>query len=132
MKKIYKVKEQFDKEILSTETYHRYQYAQTAKNGGKWSENPRANPDLLTEASGVWLTDDITKEVQERVQKLLQLSKQILTEQQYRVFVLIAVKDPALTEREAAKVLNISRGRVHQLWEAARIKMQKAYESRTI
>lgn len=66
-----------------------------------------------------------------RVRKLLALSKQLLTEQQYNVFIMLAVKEPHLTEREAAKVLSITPGRVHQLWAKAQKKLQEAYDKRT-
>lgn len=75
--------------------------------------------------------EDCQKEVVARVRKLVELSKQILTEQQYHVFILMAVKDPHLTVRETAKVLSISSSRVGQLWTAARKKLEKAYEQRT-
>src|ERR1051326_3190011 len=75
--------------------------------------------------------EEIVKETQERVRKLLELSKQILTEQQYHVFILMAVKEPHLTVRETAKVLSLSTSRVGQLWQMARKKLERAYESRT-
>lgn len=75
--------------------------------------------------------EEIEAEVKGRVRKLMDLAKQILTEQQYKVFILLAVKEPALTEREIGKVLGISHGRVNQLWKAARQKLEKGYETRT-
>jgi len=100
---------------------------------GEVLENKHANPDVINDESGNYMyqPDEATKEVQERVHKLLKLSKQILTQQQYNVFVLMAVKEPALTERETAKALSLSKTRVHTLWNAAREKLKVAYEQRT-
>jgi DNA-directed RNA polymerase specialized sigma24 family protein len=125
-RKVQKIRETDEREVLGGKNYWEDYYAK-----GRVVENDRANPDNLTESAGFWLTDDITKEVQGRVEKLMKLSKQILTEQQYKVFVLLAVKDPPLKQREVAKLLGLSRGRINQLWEAARKKMAKAYEQRT-
>lgn len=74
---------------------------------------------------------EYTQELTVRARKLLDLAKQILTTQQYNVFVMLAVKEPHLTERETAKVLSVTPGRVHQLWVKAQTKLQKAYEERT-
>jgi RNA polymerase sigma factor (sigma-70 family) len=74
---------------------------------------------------------EIAEEVKGRVHTLLGLAKQILTERQYAVFVLMAVKEPNMTEREIAKVLSISPGRVHQLNTAAMKKLRRAYDERT-
>lgn len=104
---------------------------QRATPDGELDEHVRANPDSLDQAMSMYEVSEAAKEVQERVRKLLDLAKQILTEQQYNVFVMRAVKEPALTEREIAKVLSITPGRVHQLWETASKKLQKAYEDRT-
>lgn len=71
------------------------------------------------------------EETTARVRKLLDLAKQILTTQQYNVFVMLAVKEPHLTERETAKVLGVTPGRVHQLWVKAQVKLQRAYNERT-
>lgn len=120
-----KIKEQPDTEVESRETYTDYQ-----KKSGYPKENPRANPDSLDDDQGFYAARETENEVKGRVTKLLSLAKQILTEQQYNVFVMIAVKEPHFTEREAAKVLNVTPGRVHQLWDAARAKLQKAYTER--
>lgn len=92
-------------------------------------ENREANPDVFTEEKAMYHVSDETKEVQRRVQKLMGIAKQILTEQQYKVFFFLAER--TMTERQVAKVLGISQPRVHALWEAARTKLQRAYDERT-
>lgn len=93
------------------------------------SEHPQANPDELGEGAAMYHVTDDAKEVQRRVQKLIELSKQILTEQQYKVFFFLTERQ--MKERQVAKVLGISQPRVHALWETAREKLQKAYDDRT-
>lgn len=107
-----------------------------AEDGEESREHPRANPDEHTfrpsqDIQSARLAAEVTEEVQGRVHKLMAVAKQILTEQQYTVFVLLAVKEPHLTEREAAKVMSITPGRVHQLRVKAFEKLQEAYEKRT-
>lgn len=102
----------------------------------EYRENVEANPDLITNGPKIDIQSQIrneehTAEVVERVRALMSLAKQILTEQQYNVFILTMVKDPALTYREAGKTLGISFGRVRQLADATREKLQKAYTERT-
>lgn len=97
-------------------------------NGGVL-ENREANPDVFTEERAMYHVDDEAKEVQRRVQKLLGIAKQILTEQQYKVFFFLTER--TMTERQVAKTLGISQPRVHALWETAREKLQRAYEERT-
>lgn len=127
-----KVKEQPIRETYSTKKYWDEVAVSRHRNSeGEFEENPRANPDSLDEKMSMYQVKEAEQEVQGRVRKLMELSKQILTQQQYNVFILLAVKDPALTEREAAKALSITRGRVHQLWAIARAKMEKAYNERT-
>jgi DNA-binding CsgD family transcriptional regulator len=75
--------------------------------------------------------EEMEQEVKDRVHKLLGLARQILTERQYAVFFMVAIKEPALTEREIAKVLSISPGRVNQLRTAAMAKLRRAYDERT-
>lgn len=103
---------------------------------GEHRENVEANPDQMGfkakgDIQSMILSAEHSQEIQARVRKLLDLAKQLLTEQQYNVFVMLAVKEPHLTERETAKVLSITPGRVHQLWAKARLKLQRAYEQRT-
>lgn len=93
------------------------------------SEHPQANPDELGEGAAMYHVTDEAKEVQRRVQKLLGIAKQILTEQQYKVFFFLTER--TMTERQVAKVLGISQPRVHALWETAREKLQRAYDERT-
>ena len=88
-----------------------------------------ANPDSLTEDQAMFHVDEATKETQERVRALLKLAKQILTEQQYRVFELIGLKNKTI--RYTAKVLKRSPGRIGQLWEVSKVKLQNAYKTRT-
>lgn len=125
-------------------TYSKTGYWDHASNHRRWkrdqhtserneiNENPRANPDCLDQAMSMYEINESDKEVQGRVRKIIDIAKQILTQQQYNVFILLAVKDPALTEREAAKALSLSRGRVSHLWKVARVKLQTAYEKRTL
>lgn len=109
------------------------------RSGAVWQrvrETNRENPDELGydsvgDMQSRSITDETTKEVTGRVRKLLDLAKQILTVQQYNVFVMLAVKEPHLTERETARVLSVTPGRVHQLWVKAQVKLQKAYTERT-
>lgn len=98
---------------------------------GEILESRRANPDVLSDEAGntFYGVDDAAKEVQRRVQKLLGIAKQILTVQQYKVFFFLTER--TMTERQVAKVLNVSQPRVHALWETAREKLQRAYEQRT-
>jgi|SRR6185312_9960921 len=126
------VKENFDRAVYMKSSYwnHAHKHGRYSPDG-TFEEPLRANPNYLDETMDMYSVQAADKEVQARVEKLLKLAKQILTEMQYKAFVLLAVKDPALTEREAAKVLSISRGRVHQLWTIAREKLQAAYEGRT-
>jgi DNA-directed RNA polymerase specialized sigma24 family protein len=95
----------------------------------KINEPVQANPDSLTEDQGFFHTSEDQKETQERVQKLLKIAKQVLTEQQYIVFDLIGLR--CMTVRRAARVMKRSPGRVDQLWKSARHKLQKVYEERT-
>lgn len=102
----------------------------------EYKESPSANPDGLGfKAKGDFqsmaIAAEQSEEVTVRVRKLLDLAKQILTTQQYNVFVMLAVKEPHLTERETAKVLSVTPGRVHQLWVKAQAKLQRAYDERT-
>lgn len=126
-----RVKEQPTDSIFSEKRYWDSVKKTTRQGMEEADENPRANPDKLDEAMSMYQVKEAEREVQGRVRKLMELSKQILTQQQYNVFVLMAVKDPALTERETAKALSITRGRVHQLWVIARNKLEKAYNERT-
>ena len=127
-----RVKENHVKDTYSSMKYWNHAALhQRVTPDGDLDEHVRANPDSLDQAMSMYEIQEADKEVQDRVRKLLDISKQILTEQQYKVFFLRAVKGPALTEREIAKVLSITPGRVHQLWDAASKKLQKAYEDRT-
>jgi len=128
------VKENFVQSKYSTKKYwgHANTHGRRSPDGETVNETPRANPDSLDESMGMYEIQEADKEVQGRVRKLLDIAKQILTDQQYKVFVLVAVKEPAFTEREAAKVMGISRARAHQLWTVAREKLQVAYDKRTV
>lgn len=113
----------------SKKKYWDYVNTRNRRNGaGEAVESRRGNPDTLTEANAMYYVDEMTKEVQERVRKLVGIAKQILTEQQYKVFFFLTNRE--MTERQVAKVLAISQPRVHALWEAARTKLQDAYEKR--
>lgn len=93
---------------------------------------PNAEPENdVVDLTTLQRNEEIENEVTGRVRKLLNLAKQVLTEQQYNVFILTMVKDPALTYREAGKVLGISFGRVRQHADALRAKLEKAYNERT-
>lgn len=83
------------------------------------------------DATTLQRNQEIEAEVTGRVRKLMELAKQILTQQQYNVFILTMVKDPALTYREAGKVLGISFGRVRQHADTLRAKLERAYNDRT-
>lgn len=98
---------------------------------GEVLESRRANPDVLSDEPGnlIYGVNDEAKEVQRRVQKLLVIAKQILTEQQYKVFFFLTER--TMTERQVAKMLGVSQPRVHALWETARTKLQRAYDERT-
>lgn len=120
------IREQETREIISNEDYDGFN-----KRRGFPHEDVRANPDVLDDDQHFYAARATENEVKERVKKLLELSKQILTEQQYHVFVMMAVKEPHLTVREVAKVMSLSSARVGQLWQAARKKLEKAYEQRT-
>lgn len=102
----------------------------------EYHENKEANPDALGftaigDIQSQMRNDEAKSEVVSRVRMLMDLAKQILTEQQYNVFILTMVKDPALTLREAGKVLGISFGRVRQLSDMAKAKLARAYDERT-
>lgn len=109
-----------------------WDFAQTRNrrdDNGAVIESRRANPDVFTEENAMYHVTDDAKEVQRRVQKLLGIAKQILTEQQYKVFFFLTER--TMTERQVAKTLSISQPRVHALWETAREKLQRAYDERT-
>lgn len=109
-----------------------WDFAQTRNrrdDSGNVIESRRANPDVFTEDNAMYHVTDDAKEVQRRVQKLLEIAKQILTEQQYKVFFFLTERQ--MKERQVAKVLGISQPRVHALWETARTKLQRAYDQRT-
>lgn len=93
-------------------------------------ESRRANPDTLSDEPGntFYGVDDASKEVQRRVQKLLAIAKQILTEQQYKVFFFLTER--TMTQRQVAKALGISQQRVNVLWTTTREKLQRAYDER--
>lgn len=96
---------------------------------GEAQENREANPDMFREESAMYHVSDEAKEVQARVQKLMMISKQILTEQQYKVFFFLTER--TMTQRAVAKVLGISQKRVNDIWQTAREKLQRAYDERT-
>lgn len=89
----------------------------------------RAEPDTLSEDQGFYYVDKQTEVTQKRVHKLLKVAKQILTEQQYKVFDLLVLQ--CKTTREVAKLMGRSQTRIQQLWDSGRHKLQKAYEDRT-
>lgn len=108
----------------------------TPSEDNEYKETVNANPDGLGfrskgDIQSMQIAAEQSEEITVRVRKLLDLAKQILTTQQYNVFVMLAVKEPHLTERETAKVLSITPGRVHQLWAKAQTKLQGAYRDRT-
>lgn len=95
---------------------------------GDLVENIQANPDQLTEDQGFYAVDEATRETQQRVQKLLRVAKQLLTEQQYKAFDLCLLQ--CKTVREAARMLKLSPGRVDQLLQKSRHKLQVVYRDR--
>lgn len=126
------VKHQQLNDIKTKTKYWDYAHRHNRTNEtGEVVESRRANPDTLNDEPGniFYGVDDSSKEVQRRVQKLLGIAKQILTEQQYKVFFFLTERQ--MKERQVAKVLGISQPRVHALWETARTKLQRAYEQRT-
>lgn len=104
---------------------HTQSYDEWVTHVNDGNEPVRANPDQLTEDAQMFPSTNV--ETKERLKDLLKTAKQILTEQQYKVFDLLALRSPVCTQREVAKKLGISHGRVAQLWEIARVKLQKAY-----
>lgn len=126
-------------DIKSRKKYWDWHYLNSQKSRehrGYSSEDARpeetkfANPDVLQESDAMYAINDEAKEVQRRVQKLLGIAKQILTEQQYKVFFFLTER--TMTERQVAKVLGVSQPRVHALWETAREKLKRAYDERTV
>jgi DNA-directed RNA polymerase specialized sigma24 family protein len=89
-------------------------------------ETSQANPDVLTADEAYWAVSDGTKEIQARVRLMMEKAKQVLTGQQYNAFVLVDLKELKL--REAAKVMELTYGRVDQLVKRARLKLQRVYE----
>lgn len=90
-------------------------------------------PESIPESKSPWYVTEATKNVQERVRRMVRRAGQILTEKQFRVFTLIAIDE--LSYRDAAKKLAIP-GKaegvhwttVAETWKTVQKKLQAEYK----
>lgn len=94
-----------------------------------YGENTLANPDELDESAGLYYVEQ-NQEQSDAVQKLLKNAKKVLTKREYEAFELLTGFKGAepQTIRSAAMIMQLSPGRVGQLWDSTRGKLKAVWE----